>query len=114
MARDPRDSYAYKKARKAFLLDHCRRSGQCDHCGMPMDYRGKRPLHRRTATIEHRLPIETHPEYALDTAYWQAWCLSCNSAGNRNRNAPTTDPGRWYRMPDQDPDPFATARQRDW
>lgn len=104
---DPRDTYAYKKARRAFLLAHLRRSGCCDNCGHPMDYRGKRPVHRRTATIEHRLPVELYPEHALDTSQWSAWCLSCNSAGNRNRTTAAPAPGVWVIDP-------ATVPQRRW
>lgn len=99
MTADPRDSYAYKKLRRAFLLQHQRTRGACDKCGRAMDYRGKRPIHRLTATVEHRLPVETHPEHALDSSLWQAWCLSCNSAGNRNRRTgPVVPPpieSRW-------------------
>lgn len=88
MTADPRDSYAYKKLRRAFLDQHQRASGVCGRCGWAMDYSGKRPLHRRTATVEHTFPVETHPELALEVAHWQAWCLSCNSKGNRNRQTP--------------------------
>jgi len=84
-AKDPRESYAYRKARRAHLDKHKRQSGVCDKCGHPMDYGGKGRTHRRTATIEHQMPIETHPELALDPTLWNVWCLSCNSAGNRNR-----------------------------
>ena len=86
---NPRDTYAYKKLRRTFLAQHRRTSGVCDKCGVPMDYAGKGRTHKRTATVEHRLPVELYPERALDTAYWSAFCLSCNAAGNRNRSAPT-------------------------
>jgi hypothetical protein len=89
---DPRSTYAYKVARRAFLAEHHERSGLCDKCRQPMDYRGRGKSHRRTATIEHRYPVEHYPDRAMDTAYWAVFCLSCNAKGNRNKTPPPMPP----------------------
>lgn len=87
---DPRATRAYRNARATWLTTHRRNSGCCDKCGTEMDYSGKGRPHKRTATIEHTLPVETHPDLVLDTSLWQGWCLSCNAKGNRNRDVVET------------------------
>lgn len=87
MTPDPRKTYAYRIARRKFLDDHASRSGLCDSCRAPMDYSGTGKPHRRTATIEHRIPVEHQPDLALAVEHWAAWCLSCNSRGNRNKGS---------------------------
>jgi hypothetical protein len=88
---DPRSTYAYKVARRAFLAEHREASGLCGKCGSPLDYSGRGKSHRLTATIEHRFPVEHYPDRAMDTAYWLVWCLSCNAKGNRNKTLPTIE-----------------------
>ena len=93
---DPRWSPAWKRMRvQCFERDKAKHA-VCVHCGQPIDYEAKPSTTDDSYEPDHRVPIETHPEYALLPENVQPSHKKCNRArgsraginnlGKRTRN----------------------------
>ena len=101
---DPRRSSAYVLARKRWLRQQYDGS-PCALCGLPVDVSlpGTHPL---GPTVEHTLPVRSHPHLALDVNLWALAHKRCQDrqgarVSNRTRHG--------YPAPGSEP-----VRQRDW
>ena len=62
---DPRGTPAWKRLRiQCYERDRIR-GAVCVHCGQPIDYSVKPSSTDDSYEADHRIPVDTHPEYAL-------------------------------------------------
>jgi hypothetical protein len=94
-ADDPRRSSAYVMARRRWI--NAQPNGTpCALCGRPVDtsQSGNAPW---GPTVEHRLPVRSHPELALDQSWWALAHRKCSdrqgaqvaNAIRRSKRAPS-------------------------
>ena len=93
---DPRWSPAWKRMRVQCYERDKAKHAVCMHCGQPIDYDAKPSTTDDSYEPDHRVPIETHPEYALLPENVQPSHKKCNRArgsraginnlGKRTRN----------------------------
>ena len=93
---DPRWSQAWKRLRIQCYNRDKQRHAVCVHCGQPIDYDAQPSSTDDSYEPDHRVPIETHPEYALLPENVQPSHKKCNRArgsraginnlGKRTRN----------------------------
>lgn len=94
---DPRRSRTYQRLRAEFLAT---RPQPCWRCDGAIDYDGP-PRSKLSATVDHAVEVDSHPELALDPGNFLPAHLDCNSRagaryGNDKRDVQqivTIDPG---------------------
>ena len=77
---DPRKTPAWKRLRiQCYERDKARRA-VCVHCGQPIDYKARPSSTDDSYEPDHKIPVETHPEYALLSENVQPSHKKCNRA----------------------------------
>ena len=81
---DPRWSPAWKRLRVQCYERDKARHAVCVHCGQPIDYEAQPSTTDDSYEPDHRVTVESHPEYALLPENVQPSHKKCNrSRGNR-------------------------------
>lgn len=94
--RDPRWTPAWKRMRLACFERDKARHAVCVHCGQPINYTVRPSSSDDSYEPDHRIPVETRPEYALVPENVQPSHRKCNRSrgkkaginnlGKRTRN----------------------------
>ena len=77
---DPRKSQAWQRMRLQCYERDKVRHAVCVHCGQPINYNVTPSSTDDSYEPDHRLPVETHPEYALLPENVQPSHRRCNRA----------------------------------
>ena len=80
IARDPRNTPAWRRLRVQCYERDRARNAVCWQCKQPIDYNARPSSTPTSYEPDHRMPVETHPQLALVPENVMPCCRRCNRA----------------------------------